>query len=177
MRRVSMYSVLNEPSITITAASDACDTGGGFVIGEHYCLYQFSEQPNKDGVVHRNMSINYQEAHAVIMLLYNFREELTGQRVLLYIDNQSVMYSIFKCWSGSLTLMEYVQEVAMLMCEYCIELRVEFSPSLMNGLADSLSRNDEDRFREICDMYCLRFDDEPTPVQYYTDLDLIHSLI
>ncbi len=176
MRRVSMLSVLNEPSITITAASDACDTGGGFVIGEHFCLYDFSETPNDKGVIHRNMSINYQEAHAVVMLLHNFRHELTGQKVLLYIDNQSVMYSIFKCWSGSLTLMEYIQEVAMMMCDYCIELRVEFSPSLMNGLADSLSRRDRGRFDEICEMYYLQFDDEPTPIEYYSDLNLINAL-
>ncbi len=171
-----MASVLNEPSITITAATDACDTGGGFTIGSHYCLYDFSAEPNDDGIVHRNMSINYQEAHAVIMLLYNFRRELTGQKVLLYIDNQSVLYSIFKCWSGSLNLMEYIQEVAMLMCEYCIELRVEFTPSLINGLADSLSRRDLDKFNEIARMYFLEFDDKPTPVEYYSDLVLTKTL-
>ncbi len=177
MRRVSMNSVLNEPSITITAATDACDTGGGIVLGADWCMYNFNKKPNMDGETHRFMSINYQEAHAVIMMLFNFRKELTGKKVLLYLDNKSVLFNIYKCWSGSLRLMRYIQEIAMLMCKYCIELRVEFTPSWQNGLADSLSRNDEKRFWDICDTYGLDFNPHPKSLEYYTDLTLIKSFI
>ncbi len=176
MRRVSMASVLNEPSITITAATDACDTGGGIVLGAEWCMYDFVKNKNRDGETHRTMSINYQEAHAVIMMLHNFRKELTGKKVLLYLDNKSVLYCIFKCWSGSLRLMEYIQEIAMLMCKYCIELRVEFTPSWMNGPADALSRRDTKRFWEIAETFNLKFNPHPKQLEYYTELHLIKNI-
>ena len=61
------------------------------------------------------MSINYQEAHAVIMMCWNLRKFLTEKKILLFIDNTSVMYSIFKQWAGSEELMEYIQELSLIM--------------------------------------------------------------
>ena len=92
------------------------------------------------------MSLNYQEAHAVIMLLKNYRHKLTGRQLLLYIDNTSVMFSIYKYCAGSPALMEYIQEIVLLMCIDRISLRVHYIPSSFNSLADSLSRFEWDRF-------------------------------
>ncbi len=175
MRRVSMQSVLEQPSITITGATDACNEGGGFIIGEHFGAYKFWDTMNKYGINHRQMHINKQEAHAVVMLLYNYREILTGRQLLLYIDNKPVMYSIYKEWSGSEELMEYIHEITLLMSIYRIGLYVEYIPSEMNGLADSLSRFEWKRFYEIVNRYKMRIQPKPSPLEYYPTLTLLRD--
>ncbi len=167
MREVSMESILYSPSITITAATDACGYGGGFIVGPHYGAYHFNKNDNKFGINHRNMHINMQEAHAVVMLIWNFRHILTGQKLLLYIDNSSVMYSIFKNWSGSLALMEYIHEIVLLLCICKIEIHVEYIASDWNGPADSLSRFEFKRFRKLIRKWGYSVDDNFTRLEYY----------
>ena len=175
MRRVSMRSVLNQPSITISASSDASSFAGGFVVGGHFGSYLFSDKPNKRGLIHRKMHINLQEAHAVLMLLHNFRHELTGHQILLYIDNKPVLYSIFREWSGSLQLMEFVQEISLLMCVYSIGIRVDYIHSELNGFSDALSRLDYRRFEQLARVNYLSFDKTPTKLEYYSDLPLLYD--
>ena len=174
-RKCTMHSVLYSPSITMTGSTDASNTGGGFLINGHYALYDFKDVANEFGVNHRRMSINYQEAHAVIMIVYNFRQILTGRRLLLYIDNKSVLYSLYKFWAGSVTLMEYCHEIALLLSEYRIDLRVEYIPSSLNGPADALSRSDLERFHNIVEEYNLIVDAGPTELEYYDSLRLLKS--
>ncbi len=65
------------PSITFTAASDASDTGGGYVLGSKWTAYKFSTKPNKYGMIHS-------KCH---------RQQLTGRKILLYVDNNSGIYT------------------------------------------------------------------------------------
>lgn len=175
MRKVSMVSVLQQPSITISGSSDASSFAGGFVVGGHYGSYLFNNESNESGLIHLNMHINLQEAHAVIMLLYNFRKLLTGHQLLLYIDNEPLMYSVFRNWSGSGQLMEFVQEISLLMCVYCIGIRVEYIPSELNGFSDALSRCDYQRFRDLAKADHVSFDEQPTLLEYYSDLPLLKT--
>jgi len=175
MREVSMESILHTPSITITACTDASSTGGGFVVGPHYGAYEFVDSDNAYGINHKAMHINLQEAHAVIMLLYNFRKILTGQKVLLYIDNKAVMYSMFRNWSGSLQLMEYIHEIVLLLCVYKIECHVDYIESDMNDLSDSLSRQKFKRFKKVVREWGLTVDRERTPLTYYPELHLLRN--
>ncbi len=175
VRCVSMQSVIEQPSITITGATDASNKGGGFIIGPHYGAYKFVDDTNEYGINHRRMSINYQEAHAIIMLLYNYRDILTGRKLLLYIDNTSVMYSIYRDWAGSPKLMEYIQEIVLLMCEYRIELRVHYIPSSFNGLADALSRFDAKRFHDLAHLYNVAINEKPSNLEYYPTLTLLRE--
>ncbi len=172
-RRVSMKSILNQPSITITGSTDACNEGGGFVIGDRFSLYEFKDEINMDGINHRKMHINLQEAQAVISLLYNYRETLSGKQLLLYIDNTSVLYSLFKHWSGSVELMEFIQEAVLIMCKYCIGLRVEFIPTSMNGLSDTLSRGKLEEFYQIVDAFGLQMNPQPFETVYYDSLHML----
>ena len=175
MRSVSMQSVLNNPSITITAATDASSFGGGMIVGPHYAKYRMSDVTNRFGINHKQMHINKQEAHAVIMLLHNFRKELTGRNVLLYIDNQPVRFCIFKYWSGSADLMEYIQEIVLLMCVYNIGLKVHYIPSDYNTLPDALSRFEMNKFHQAVYDYNLSFDDHETVLEYYPILKLMRT--
>ena len=84
-------------------------------MGEEYGLYPFMSKETRHGINHRLMHINLQEAHVIIMFLFNMRHRLTGRTLLLYVDDLAVMFSTFKHWSGSLSLMEFIQEIVLLM--------------------------------------------------------------
>ncbi len=173
MRVVTMESILYTPSITVMASSDACNFGAGFVVNSEFGYYKFNTQPNKFGVIHSEMSINYQEAHAVIMLLHNYKHILTGRHCLLFVDNTSVMWSLIRNWSTSAQLMEYIHEIVLLLCTFRITLRVEYISSFINGLSDSLSRGEIDRFNQLISDYDYQINSEPTPLEYYPHLRLI----
>ena len=174
-KQSSMEDILFSPSITITGSTDASDVGGGFLIGGHWGSYLFREEPNQYGVSHRHMSINYQEAHAVIMLLDNFKHVLTGRKLWLFIDNTSVLYSLYRYWAGSVTLMDYCHEIALLLCKYHIQLRVDFIPTHMNVPADTLSRQKMDEFFAFVEEFNLMIDAEATPLTYYNELFLLNG--
>ena len=175
MREVTMASIIYEPSITLVASSDASGFGAGFVVGEHWAHYLFETKPNKYGITHSNMSINYQEAHAVIMFLHNYRHLLSGRSCLIFVDNTSVLWSIVKNWATSPKLMEYIHEIVLLLCIYRINLRVEHIPTQINSFSDALSRRELTRFHRMVEEMGFEMNEQPTPLQYYSHLTLIRE--
>ncbi len=173
MYRIPMASIIYQPSVTISASTDASSFAGGYVLGGNWCSYDFSTQENKYGLKHSKMSINYQEAHAIIMMLWHHRKSLSGRKVLLYVDNQSVMYSLYKCWSGSTTLMEFIQEIVLIMCIYCIDIHVEYIPTSINKCSDSLSRKALDLFHRDVELYGMEVNDIMDDPEYYEELRLL----
>ncbi len=177
-REVAMSSILYEPSITITASTDASSTGGGFVCANSWYSYKFCTTPNRLGRCHAAMHINLQEAHAVIMMLHNLRHVLTGRKVWLLIDNKSCMYGVIKAWSRSRALMDFVQEVVMLQMTYCIDMRLDYLFSEMNIMPDLLSRGRREEFLEyieLCQFDMVELKDED--VDYYDHLRIMHGPI
>ena len=173
-REVPMASILYEPSITITASTDASSTGGAFICADKWYGYDFAKSANRHGRVHADMHINMQEAHAVIMMIHHCRSMLSGRKLLLWVDNQVCMYGIIKAWSASRALMDFVQEISMLTMHYCIDLRVEYIPTELNTFSDLLSRGARSEFLELIDLY--DFDmQEQVEVDYYDHLRIMHS--
>ncbi len=170
MREITMESILYVPSITITASTDASEEGGAYVIGRNYAVYRFSKQQSEFGITHKGLDIDKLEAHAVIMLLYNRRHDLTGRQVLLYVDNKCVLFSMYRNWSGSNELMEYIQEIVMLQCVYNIGIHIEYIPSEFNKLSDSLSRFNQSEFDHYVDLFGLDVNDQPDELEYYESL-------
>ncbi len=177
MHKIPMESILYAPSITIVASSDACESGGGYVLGSQWAAYKFNTKPNKYGITHSEMSINYQEAHALIMMLWNNKELLSGKKILLYVDNKSVMYSIFKNWSHSDQLVEYIQEISLLQCIFCIDIHVDFIPTSFNDLSDALSRFQFRRFYRDVRLYGLEMNTHVDSVDYYPTLRFLRGEI
>ena len=175
IRVVTMESIVGQPSITVFASSDASSRGAGCVVDSQWGFYKFRSNDNKYGKNHGAMSINYQEAHAVIMLLHNFRHSLTGRQCVLFVDNTSVMWSLIKKWATSPGLMEYIHEIVLILSIYRISLRVEYISSSMNGLSDALSREEIERFHRIISDCGLELNHTATPLQYYPYLRLLRE--
>ena len=53
MTQIPMTSVIHQPSISIVAATDACNKGGGFIIGPHYGHYLFSDRSESPENAHK----------------------------------------------------------------------------------------------------------------------------
>ena len=175
-REVSMASIIHQPSLTISASTDASSSGGAFVCANRWYGYRFSDEPNCVGRVHSKMHINMQEAHAVIMMIHHCRKMLTGRRIWLLVDNTTCMYGIINAWSSSPAMMNFVQEIMMLLMEYCIELRVDYIPSEFNILPDLLSRGARDEAIEWMELCHLDME-EQSDVDYYDHLRIVHSPI
>ncbi len=175
MRKITMESILFVPSITITASTDASEEGGAYVIGKNYASYHFHDKPNEFGITHKGLQIDKLEAHAVLMLLWNRRKDLTGRQVLLYVDNKCVLYSLFRNWSGSDELMEYIQEIVMLQCVFSIGIHIEYIPSEFNKLSDSLSRFNDSEFNHYVNMFDLNMNKKPDEIEYYQCLQYLRG--
>eukprot|EP01083_Nonionella_stella_P152892 490549_1 len=79
MKVVSMESIIAQPSITMTASTDASDKMGGILFCGSWTKYKFVDSENVNGINHRQMDIMFKEAHAVIMMLNHYKKQLTGK--------------------------------------------------------------------------------------------------
>ena len=172
IKSVTMESILYPPSMTIVGTSDACDFGAGFCIDKHWAYYEF-RYPQC------TWHINQKEAHAVIMLLHNLKDILTGKKLVLMVDNTSLFYSMAKHW-GSELMMPCIYEICYLMMEYKIQVWFEWIPTEANKLADSLSRFDFECFWKWVRLHGIRVNPFKTELVYhfnlkYRDLIFRHS--
>ncbi len=176
IREVSMESILFTPFTTLTASTDACDTGGGFMLANQWYSYSFSEEVNCMGRKHSTMHINLKEAHAILQLLHHCRHQLTGRRLWLLCDSKVCVHSIFKAWSGSFDLMDFVQEISMVAMTYCIDMFIQFIPTYLNTLSDLLSRGKIDAFHQEAKQWGIQ-PVQMTDVDYYDHLRIMHGPI
>lgn len=161
VKEVPMESIIREPTIQVVGSSDACDFGGGFCIQKFWSYYTFHEK-------HRHLQIDEKEAHAVIMLLYNLRKELTGKKLILYIDNSVLYWAMVRHWAGE-RMMPSIYEICATMMEYKICVWFEWIPTDCNVLADTLSRHDELAFWEWINLFNIEVNPEPLKLDYISD--------
>ena len=149
-------------------------------------MYSFATEANRFGLVHRDMHINLKECHAVIQLLHQHKELLSGRALWLFVDNKVCVSCINKNWSGSYLLMDFVYEVSALLIDYRIALRVDYVPTEANLASDVLSRvvslpmSMEERRSEFlsqCDpdgFFGFRFSDSAN-FDYYDSLRILQN--
>ena len=159
IKEVPMSTIIREPSVTLYGSSDACDEGAGFVISNLWSFYKFSKS-------HRDRwHIDQKEAHAVIMLLHNYRRFLTGKKIILFIDNSVLYYAMIRHWAGE-RMMPCIYEICHLMMEYKINIWFEYIPSDCNKMADSLSRYQFDVFWKWVKIHNITVKPKPVKVEY-----------
>ena len=159
IQTVPIVTIIEQPTTKLYAETDASDTHGGVWMGRHWFAYPFEKSD-------RQWNIALKEAHAVVMLMYNMRDILTGNTVVIFIDNQALFHSVRRKWSPTRTMMIFIYEICLLMLEYRMDIWVEWISSEVNIGADALSRNDVDRFREFAG-WGQELDEEEYPIQYY----------
>ncbi len=151
IKSVPFDYILNQPSVTIYAATDASSKAGGYIVDGVYSFYDFVGD-------HLDWDINLKEAHVVLCMIEANADLLTGKCVRLYIDNESCFYSMKRKWSKSHSLMMFIYELSHLLMKYRILMYFDWIPSAFNHFADALSRNRLDLFKKMCNTFKLKFD-------------------
>ena len=125
IKTVPMEDIIRTTSRQIIGSSDACDVGGGFVVGTHWSFYRFMDW-------HLNNWENAQkEAHAVLMIIRNLKHVLTGRKLILLIDNQTVYWAMKRHWSSDM-MMPFIYELSLLQMKYKIWIWFEWFPTQFN---------------------------------------------
>lgn len=162
IREVKMEYIIKPPSLTVVGTSDASDEGAGFCINRYWGFYEFKE-PQK------SWHINQKEAHAVITMIQNLKDYLTGKKLILLVDNTALFYSMAKHW-GSKAMMPCIYEICYLMMEYKIEIWFDWIPTECNKLADSLSRLDLPTFWKWVGLHGIKVTPIPLDLTYCPSL-------
>ena len=163
IKEVPIESILRPPSSVIYASTDASDFAGGFLCGDIWSTFLFTETHKK------NWHINQKEAFVILNMIYNLRDKLTGKKVIVHIDNTTTFHSISKKWSKTYKIMIFVYEICLLMIKYNIFVWVEWISSTANIFADALSRYQIQRFRQATADFNIPIQPNPLQLQYFND--------
>ena len=130
---------------TESSASAVLGCGGTFG-GTNYFYQQWEHQYiNKF-----KPSIEYLELYAVCAGAYIWSEKLSNQRVIMHYDNLAVVSMINKTTSSCKHFMHLIRLLVIRALKFNFRLFSVHVGTKQNGLADSLSRLQLDRFRRIC---------------------------
>lgn len=166
LKNVPLTHILNNPTINIYAATDACEQGAGFVVSNKFSHYKFRKSE-------LGLPIHLLEAHCVLTFIESNKQLLSGKCVHLYIDNQSCFYAMVRKWSPAFTLMVYIYELCLLLLKYRIFMRFEWVPTEFNTLPDLLSRNKITEFHNHAAIFNKIFTKITT--NYYTKEQFIYK--
>ena len=89
------------------------------------------------------------ELFPIIVALYMWGNQLRNKKVLLHSDNMAVVQAINKMTSKSDDMMTLLRIFTLKCLEYNLLVKAEHIPGFKNSIADSLSRLQFERFREL----------------------------
>ena len=165
LKTVPMEDIIKAPSYQIIGSSDACDLGGGFVVGTHWSYYRFIDR-------HINKwEIAQKEAHAVLMIINNLKNWLTGKKLILLIDNQTLFWAMKRHWASGM-MMPFIYELSLLQMKYKIWIWFEWIPTQYNILSDALSRGNLNSFWQAVELYNYKVDKKPLRLKYVFDFEM-----
>lgn len=93
--------------------------------------------------------ITFLEMVPVVLALYLWGKQLSQKNVVLHIDNQALVYVINKQTTKSKRLMQLVRQFVLLAMVNSINFKAFHISTNLNCIADSISRKQWDRFRQL----------------------------
>ena len=122
--------------------TDASDVGFGCYFQGHWCQGKFPETCFQDGL----MTINWRELYGITMALTICGNHFRGKWILVHCDNTSFVQIMAKFSSGSKSMMVVVHSLVLFSMQNNFDLCLQHIPGVNNGIADALSRFDNDEF-------------------------------
>ena len=168
IRTVQMEDIIKSPSIELIGSSDASNFGGGFVVGDEWGYYRFTRTHRKQ------WEIAQKEAHAVLMIIRNMKHMITGRKLILLIDNQTLYWAMKRHWSTGI-MMPFIYELSLLQMKYKTWIWFEWIPTQYNLLADALSRFNLESFWHYKEIYNYQIRPKPIRLSYVYDFELYKS--
>ena len=94
--------------------------------------------------------IAWKELYAIVMGLATFGSEMKSQYIAMYTDNMAIQCCINTGVCRDPAIMSLIRALYYYVTLHCIRYRSFYVSTHDNGPADSLSRNQMQRFRSLC---------------------------
>ena len=141
---------------SVPLQTDASNLAAGAIFGAHWAVVQFSGV--NEWMVNR--TIAWRELYAIVMGIATFGHYMSNQYVSMYTDNQAIQACINSGVCKDPQIMCLIRALYYYVVKYNIRYRAFYVSTHMNGPADSISRNEFNRFKTLCPLADL----EPTLV-------------
>ena len=134
-------------SVSLSLHTDASGSiGFGGIFGSHW--FQGTWQPHQQ-LGSPGISIAWQEMYALVVACHLWASAFSNKRILLFCDNQSVVNIVNSKRSHIPRVMDLVRHLTLLTLKFNFYVRVQHIEGKRNEIADSLSRFQMARFREL----------------------------
>ena len=97
----------------------------------------------------QGISIEWQELFPIIVACDIWHSHFSGKRLQFWCDNESVVAIINSGHSNSPRIMDLMRHLVLLSMEHNFLVRAQHVPGVSNAIADSLSRFQMQRFRDL----------------------------
>ena len=97
----------------------------------------------------KNISIDWQELYTIVVASYIWAPLWAQKRIVFYCDNQAVVSIINSKRSKSPRIMDLMRALTLQTLKYNFYFKAFHVPGHYNGIADSISRFQQTRFRRL----------------------------
>lgn len=128
--------------------TDASSTLG---FGGYFQGHWFNSKWPEDlpSVVDSKLSMALLELYPIVVACILWGDRWCGKRIVFYCDNQAVVHIISKGRSKEPTIMKFMRRLTMCAAHNNFAVYSTYIPGVQNEIADSLSRFQMDRFRQL----------------------------
>ena len=131
--------------------------GYGALLGSRWCQGKWPQEWSERG-------ITFKETVPILMALKLWGGHLQNKRLMCYTDNMAVMSAVNSMTCKCTHTMWLIRRIVAMCMEHNILLSAVHVPGVDNGLADALSRFQEDRFWALVKEQSLIMDRIATPI-------------
>ncbi|KAM4016539.1 uncharacterized protein ACNLHF_002833 isoform 1-T1 [Anomaloglossus baeobatrachus] len=132
----------------ISLFSDASGSlGFGVIFGEQWCAEQWPQSWHDRGFV---SNLTLLELFPIVTAVVIWGPAFRNKRILFWTDNMSVVHAINHLTSSSLPVLKLLRFFVLQCLELNMWFRARHVPGRCNAIADSLSRFQFQKFRQLC---------------------------
>ena len=132
--------------MAVTMYTNASDIGVGAIFKNSWTMQLF--QGDLAWMVDR--SIAWCELYAIVLCVGVFGPNMANTCVKMYTDNQAILHCVNSGTCKDQHIMALLRSLYYYTTRYNIQYRAYYIPTYENGPSDSLSRNNVQRFRQLC---------------------------
>jgi hypothetical protein len=141
-----VHSIVDtNPSDALHVSTDASDVGAGAFHRNHWWAVEWTAEE-------KPKSIDWRELKAVLLAAAAWAPLWKGRHVVFHVDNTVAVAVIRNMTSGSAELASLARGLHFLAAVFQFEFSSIYIAGVRNAVADSLSRQQLDRFRSLCPM-------------------------
>ena len=150
-----------------TDASRNFSLGFGGICGSSWMQARWGEQVEK-----LNPSIQYLELYAMTAGILAWAERFKNKQIVIFCDNMSVVQMVNNNSSKCMNCMTLIRLIVLHSMIHNVKILVKFVPTKLNGIADSLSRFQMQRFTDLTQGMAIETDQTPIPSEIWPITDI-----